>query len=106
MWENAVGHWSHEITSIRWDDTLQRRDGSLNLGLAEETKHTKHGQTSIVQFLDKAISLGFLRPVLVESEWIVKVEGTSWDDLGIEFREFTNLSSLHVMLVAGNLAVL
>jgi hypothetical protein len=83
--------------------SVKEWDGSLNLLFRQESQNTNLSKTSVVQFLDKTRSLGFLRLVLGEPEWVEKVQ-RHWvrDEVtASERRESTWLSSAHVVSSGG-----
>ena len=92
--------WSHDLTGVRLDNSTENWDRSRDGLLGEESKDSKHGQSSVVDFDLKSSGLSFLTLVLAQSERIVEVE---WDRVGksegVEVGVVTRLSSSHVMLV-------
>lgn len=104
--KDGLGKGSHNLSIVMGNDTLEKGNGSLNLLLGEESEDSKHGKTSVIDFLDESSSLGLLGTVLVPSEGIVEVERSSGDDGCVEGGEFSDLSSAHVMLLGVALAPL
>ncbi len=88
--------WSHDFSCVGLDNARKDRDRSRDGLLGEETKDSKHGQSSIVNFLDEPLGFVFFRSVLGELKGIVKVER---DEVGnvVEGRVLTRLSSLGVV---------
>lgn len=105
-WEDTFAHGGHNITIVVGDNTLEKGNGSLHLGLRDEAKDTQLCQSSVVDLGPEALLLLLLGHVLVAAKGIVQVEGTAGDELGIKGGKFADLSTLHVVLLGGNLAPL
>ena len=91
---------SHWLAIVVADNSLEKWDGSINLLLGQESHDSDHSQTSVVEFLDKALGLLFLTGVLAEAKRIKEVLRHRVRD---EFRVLAELgvlswsSSLHVV---------
>mmetsp|Transcript_28506 Transcript_28506/g.59943 ORF Transcript_28506/g.59943 Transcript_28506/m.59943 type:complete len:238 (+) Transcript_28506:277-990(+) len=104
--EEVGGKRSHEVSVIMRDNPLQCRNRSLDCTFRNESENSNHSKTAVVDFRNKAallVCIGHDCNVFA-GEGVVKVECSSWDVLGIEWGEVSNLSSFHVMGSGGNLA--
>mmetsp|Transcript_27920 Transcript_27920/g.50798 ORF Transcript_27920/g.50798 Transcript_27920/m.50798 type:complete len:242 (-) Transcript_27920:159-884(-) len=101
--KDAVGKGSHEISRVVWDDSLEGRNGTLHLALGRKSNDSKHGGTAIVNLLDKTGCLLLLGIILAQAKRIVQVQCASRNDFGVECRERSDLSSLHVVGLTGAL---
>lgn len=104
--KNALGHGGHNIAIVMRNDALEGRDSSLHLGLGDEAKDAQLCQSSVVDLGPEALLLLLFGHILVAAKGVVKIESTAGDELGIKGGEFTDLTALHVVLVASNLAPL
>ena len=102
----GVAEGTHGVNVACWNKSLEKRNGSWHSLFGKEGNDTDLCQSSIVQFGDQTSFLGLSTLVLGEAKRIVEVQGTSWDDRRIKSWEFTNLASLHVVLLTCNFTVL
>ena len=86
-----------QVSAVWLDDFTEQRDGSGDGLLQQKSENTKHGQSTVVDFLDESSGLVLLTSVLAEVEWIIKVEGDGVGDRRSELGEGTGLSALHVV---------
>lgn len=96
---------SHGLTVVVRHNTLEKRDGSLDLLRCEETDDADLSQSAIVELLHQTSGLGLLGLVLVEAEGIVKTsDGNGVGDqlLGfVEAGELAGLAAAHVVGTSG-----
>mmetsp|Transcript_14477 Transcript_14477/g.21710 ORF Transcript_14477/g.21710 Transcript_14477/m.21710 type:complete len:240 (-) Transcript_14477:34-753(-) len=85
------------------NNSLESRNRSRNLLLGKESDDSKHSSTSVVDLLNESICLGLFGTVGGPSKRIVEVKSSSRDVLSIESGHFSDLSSLHVMLLTAYL---
>lgn len=99
----SLSERSHDLSGIRRDKSLKKRNRSGDLLLGKESKDTDLGQSAIVDLGNASSGLGFVALLAGEAEGVEKVKGDRVGNLVRirELRECTRLSSLHVMSSVG-----
>jgi hypothetical protein len=90
---------SHDLSGIRRDNSLKKRNRSGDLLLRKESKDTDLSQSAVVDLGNASSGLGFIALLAGEAEGVEKVEGDRVRDL-VRVRELgegTRRSSLHVV---------